>query len=103
MISLMEEEEGSPFKEELLHSKHSELKEKLHSINQGFERLRRVSHQGYDPTSGTVPSLWHLVGKVGKHLGPATGYGEQGFSLGGWMEKGVGRAGQGSFLSGNFS
>ena len=35
VISLVEEE--SPFNEELLHNKHSELKEKLHSINQGFE------------------------------------------------------------------
>lgn len=44
-------EEG-PLEEELLHKKHSELREKLHSINQGFERLRRVTHQGYDSTSG---------------------------------------------------
>ncbi|XP_072849196.2 alpha-2-macroglobulin receptor-associated protein isoform X3 [Pogona vitticeps] len=63
VISLAEEE--SPFKEELLHNKHSELKEKLHSINQGFERLRRVSHQGYDSTSEfeepRVIDLWDMA------------------------------------------
>lgn len=41
-------------KEEILHNKHRELKEKLRSINQGFERLRKVSHQGYDTTSGMI-------------------------------------------------
>lgn len=45
-------------KEEILHSKHRELKDKLRSINQGFERLRKVSHQGYDTTSGMI--LWVL-------------------------------------------
>ncbi|NXR99645.1 AMRP protein, partial [Oxylabes madagascariensis] len=40
--------------EEILHNKHRELKEKLRSINQGFERLRKVSHQGYDTTSGMI-------------------------------------------------
>ncbi|XP_053156053.1 alpha-2-macroglobulin receptor-associated protein [Hemicordylus capensis] len=58
-------EEGSLLKEEQLHQKHSELKEKLHSIKQGFERLRRVSHQGYDPTSEfeepRVIDLWDLA------------------------------------------
>lgn len=45
-------EEESAARKELLHRKHSELKEQLHSINQGFERLRKVSHQGYDSASG---------------------------------------------------
>ncbi|XP_066473808.1 alpha-2-macroglobulin receptor-associated protein [Tiliqua scincoides] len=57
-------EEG-PFKEELLPKKHSELREKLHSINHGFERLRRVAHQGYDSTSEfeepRVIDLWDLA------------------------------------------
>ncbi|XP_067320823.1 alpha-2-macroglobulin receptor-associated protein isoform X1 [Anolis sagrei] len=60
-----EEEEGSPFREERLHRKHSELKEKMHSISQGFERLRRVAHQGYDPSSEfqepRVIDLWDMA------------------------------------------
>ncbi|XP_062984414.1 alpha-2-macroglobulin receptor-associated protein isoform X2 [Elgaria multicarinata webbii] len=63
MISSLEEE--SPRKEELLHRKHSELKERLHSISQGFERLRKVSHQGYDATSEfdepRVIDLWDMA------------------------------------------
>ncbi|XP_053264926.1 alpha-2-macroglobulin receptor-associated protein [Podarcis raffonei] len=64
MISGLEEEE-IPRKHDLLHQKHSELKEKLHSINQGFERLRRVTHQGYDDSSEfeepRVIDLWDLA------------------------------------------
>lgn len=52
MISPLEEEEEGGLKEDLLHQKHRELKERVHSIQQGFERLRRVSHQGYDASSG---------------------------------------------------
>uniref|UniRef100_A0A674H356 LDL receptor related protein associated protein 1 n=3 Tax=Taeniopygia guttata TaxID=59729 RepID=A0A674H356_TAEGU len=52
-------------KEEILHNKHRELKEKLRSINQGFERLRKVSHQGYDTTSEfeepRVIDLWDMA------------------------------------------
>ncbi|XP_061468640.1 alpha-2-macroglobulin receptor-associated protein [Rhineura floridana] len=63
MITPLEEE--IPLKQELLHNKHSELKEKLHSINQGFERLRRVTHQGYDSSSEfeepRVIDLWDLA------------------------------------------
>nr|XP_034956685.1 alpha-2-macroglobulin receptor-associated protein [Zootoca vivipara] len=57
--------EEVPRKHDLLHQKHSELKEKLHSINQGFERLRRVTHQGYDDSSEfeepRVIDLWDLA------------------------------------------
>ncbi|XP_019381872.1 PREDICTED: alpha-2-macroglobulin receptor-associated protein isoform X2 [Gavialis gangeticus] len=49
--------EENVVKEELLHSKHRELKDKLRSINQGFERLRKVSHQGYDTTSGSTVKI----------------------------------------------
>lgn len=49
-------------KEEILHNKHRELKEKLRSINQGFERLRKVSHQGYDTTSGMIQWALCLFG-----------------------------------------
>ncbi|XP_074678117.1 alpha-2-macroglobulin receptor-associated protein [Strix aluco] len=52
-------------KEEILHNKHRELKDKLRSINQGFERLRKVSHQGYDATSEfeepRVIDLWDMA------------------------------------------
>ncbi|XP_054842793.1 alpha-2-macroglobulin receptor-associated protein [Eublepharis macularius] len=62
VISPMEEE---ALKEDLLHQKHRELKEKLQSINQGFERLRHVSHQGYDATSEfeepRVIDLWDMA------------------------------------------
>lgn len=61
-------------KEEILHNKHRELKEKLRSINQGFERLRKVSHQGYDTTSGMIQ--WglclfgiHFILKILKSVG----------------------------------
>ncbi|XP_048359555.1 alpha-2-macroglobulin receptor-associated protein [Sphaerodactylus townsendi] len=57
--------EEDVLKEELLHQKHRELKEKLQSINQGFERLRKVSHQGYDATSEfeepRVIDLWDMA------------------------------------------
>lgn len=49
-------------KEEILHNKHRELKDKLRSINQGFERLRKVSHQGYDATSGMIQWGFCLFG-----------------------------------------
>ncbi|XP_069877868.1 alpha-2-macroglobulin receptor-associated protein [Dipodomys merriami] len=48
-----------------VYSKHSELKDKLRSINQGLDRLRRVSHQGYSPTAEfeepRVIDLWDLA------------------------------------------
>ncbi|XP_015266887.1 PREDICTED: alpha-2-macroglobulin receptor-associated protein [Gekko japonicus] len=63
VIDPLEEEEA--LKEELLHQKHRELKEKMQSINQGFERLRRVSHQGYDASSEfeepRVTDLWDMA------------------------------------------
>ncbi|CAH2299719.1 alpha-2-macroglobulin receptor-associated [Pelobates cultripes] len=52
-------------KEDILHSKHSDLKEKLRSINQGYERLRKLSHEGF--VSGTefiqprVNDLWDMA------------------------------------------
>lgn len=45
-----------------MHNKHRELKDKLRSINQGFERLRKVSHQGYDATSGMIQYFLCLFG-----------------------------------------
>ncbi|KAM4709031.1 alpha-2-macroglobulin receptor-associated protein [Discoglossus pictus] len=52
-------------KEELLHGKHAELKDKLRSINQGFDRLRKLSHEGYDGTrefnEPRVSDLWDMA------------------------------------------
>ncbi|XP_077202767.1 alpha-2-macroglobulin receptor-associated protein [Paroedura picta] len=62
VISPLEEE---ALKEGLLHQKHRELKDQMQSINQGFERLRRVSHQGYDASSEfeepRVIDLWDMA------------------------------------------
>ncbi|XP_011790772.1 PREDICTED: alpha-2-macroglobulin receptor-associated protein isoform X2 [Colobus angolensis palliatus] len=55
----------SDIKGNVLHSRHAELKEKLRSINQGLERLRRVSRQGYSTDAEfeepRVIDLWDLA------------------------------------------
>ncbi|XP_038601948.1 alpha-2-macroglobulin receptor-associated protein isoform X1 [Tachyglossus aculeatus] len=43
--------EEVPGKEAVLQSKHADLKDKLRQIHQGFDRLRKVSHQGYYASS----------------------------------------------------
>ncbi|XP_075713589.1 alpha-2-macroglobulin receptor-associated protein [Rhinoderma darwinii] len=52
-------------KAEDLHSKHTDLKEKLQSINQGFDRLRKISHEGYtgerDFNEPRVNDLWDMA------------------------------------------
>ncbi|XP_018410466.1 PREDICTED: alpha-2-macroglobulin receptor-associated protein [Nanorana parkeri] len=52
-------------KTDFLHSKHGDLKEKLHSINHGYERLRKLSHEGYaggrDFTEPRVNDLWDMA------------------------------------------
>ncbi|XP_075400759.1 alpha-2-macroglobulin receptor-associated protein [Tenrec ecaudatus] len=52
-------------KEEVLQSRHAELKERHRHLQQGFERLRRVSHQGYGTDSEfeepRVMELWDLA------------------------------------------
>ncbi|XP_045145400.1 alpha-2-macroglobulin receptor-associated protein [Echinops telfairi] len=52
-------------KEEVLQSRHAELKERQRRLQQGFERLRRVSHQGYGTDSEfeepRVMELWDLA------------------------------------------
>ena len=40
---------------EALASRHAELKDRLRNIDQGFDRLRRVSHQGYGAETGESP------------------------------------------------
>ncbi|KAG9342504.1 hypothetical protein JZ751_016507 [Albula glossodonta] len=39
-------------KEHMLHEKHQELKEKMRNLNQGFERLRKLSREGFSEDSG---------------------------------------------------
>ncbi|XP_071780933.1 alpha-2-macroglobulin receptor-associated protein [Centroberyx gerrardi] len=38
-------------KEHVLHQKHTELKQKMRDLNQGFERLRKLSHEGFSEDS----------------------------------------------------
>nr|XP_004656056.1 alpha-2-macroglobulin receptor-associated protein [Jaculus jaculus] len=55
----------SHIKSDVLYSKHGELKDRLRSITQGLDRLRKVSHQGYGPASEfeepRVIDLWDLA------------------------------------------
>ncbi|XP_023405442.1 alpha-2-macroglobulin receptor-associated protein [Loxodonta africana] len=55
----------SRIEEEVLQSRHAELKDKLRSINQGFDRLRKVSHQGYSSENEfeepRVIDLWDMA------------------------------------------
>ena len=50
---------------EALASRHAELKDRLRSIGQGFDWLRRVSHQGYGAetefTEPRVLDLWDMA------------------------------------------
>ena len=39
-------------KEHVLHQKHTDLKHKMRDLNQGFERLRKLSHEGFSEDSG---------------------------------------------------
>lgn len=52
-------------KEDVLHSKHADLKEKLRSVNHGYERLRKLSHEGYisgsEFTQPRVNELWDMA------------------------------------------
>lgn len=45
---------------EALASRHAELKDRLRNIGQGFDRLRRVSHQGYGAETGEPPPSTRL-------------------------------------------
>ncbi|XP_056136229.1 alpha-2-macroglobulin receptor-associated protein isoform X2 [Lampris incognitus] len=52
-------------KEHLLHQKHTELKQKMRDLNQGFERLRKLSHEGFSEDSEfrepRVIELWEAA------------------------------------------
>lgn len=61
-ISPLEGEGGT---EQALHQKHTDLKEKMRHLNQGFERLRKLSHQGFSDDSEfrepRVIELWEMA------------------------------------------
>ncbi|KAM6221807.1 alpha-2-macroglobulin receptor-associated protein [Rhynchocyon petersi] len=63
--NLISPEDMSHLQEEVLQSQHAELKEKLRGINQGFDRLQRVSLQGYGAHSEfeepRVIDLWDMA------------------------------------------
>uniref|UniRef100_A0A672GGG7 Alpha-2-macroglobulin receptor-associated protein-like n=1 Tax=Salarias fasciatus TaxID=181472 RepID=A0A672GGG7_SALFA len=52
-------------KEHLLQQKHTELKDKMRGLNQGFERLRKISHEGFTDDSEfrepRVIELWEAA------------------------------------------
>ncbi|XP_030643914.1 alpha-2-macroglobulin receptor-associated protein [Chanos chanos] len=52
-------------KEHVLHQKHSDLKQKMRDLNQGFERLRKLSHEGFSDDSEfrepRVIELWEMA------------------------------------------
>ncbi|KAJ8411073.1 hypothetical protein AAFF_G00181080 [Aldrovandia affinis] len=52
-------------KEHVLHRKHTELKEKMRNLHQGFERLRKLSHEGFSEDSEfkepRVSELWDMA------------------------------------------
>ncbi|EDM00070.1 low density lipoprotein receptor-related protein associated protein 1, isoform CRA_a [Rattus norvegicus] len=63
--NLLSPSDMTHIKSDTLASKHSELKDRLRSINQGLDRLRKVSHQGYGPATEfeepRVIDLWDLA------------------------------------------
>nr|AQS27618.1 hypothetical protein [Mus musculus] len=63
--NLLSPSDMAHIKSDTLISKHSELKDRLRSINQGLDRLRKVSHQGYGSTTEfeepRVIDLWDLA------------------------------------------
>lgn len=52
-------------KEHVLHQKHADLKQRMKYLNQGFERLRKITHDGYsDDTEFKEPrvtELWEMA------------------------------------------
>ncbi|XP_016049648.2 alpha-2-macroglobulin receptor-associated protein [Erinaceus europaeus] len=58
--------DGGLPEEEALRSRHADLKDRLRSLNQGFDRLHKVSHQGYgaQPDEFEEPrvlELWEMA------------------------------------------
>lgn len=50
VISPLEGEE----KKSNLHEKHTDLKQRMRDLNQGFERLRKITHEGFDTDNGAI-------------------------------------------------
>ncbi|XP_070840362.1 alpha-2-macroglobulin receptor-associated protein [Chaetodon trifascialis] len=52
-------------KEHVLHQKHTDLKQKMRDLNQGFDRLRKLSHEGFTENSEfrepRVIELWEAA------------------------------------------
>uniref|UniRef100_A0A8C7ITW4 Low density lipoprotein receptor-related protein associated protein 1 n=1 Tax=Oncorhynchus kisutch TaxID=8019 RepID=A0A8C7ITW4_ONCKI len=52
-------------KQHVLHQKHTDLKDKMRDLNQGFERLRKLSHEGFSEDSEfkepRVIELWEMA------------------------------------------
>ncbi|XP_012692384.1 alpha-2-macroglobulin receptor-associated protein [Clupea harengus] len=52
-------------KEHAVHQKHTELKQKMRELNNGFERLRKISHEGFSEDSEfrepRVIELWEMA------------------------------------------
>uniref|UniRef100_A0A8K9X4J1 Low density lipoprotein receptor-related protein associated protein 1 n=1 Tax=Oncorhynchus mykiss TaxID=8022 RepID=A0A8K9X4J1_ONCMY len=52
-------------KQHVLHQKHTDLKDKMRDLNQGFERLRKLSHEGFSEDSEfkepRVKELWEMA------------------------------------------
>ncbi|KAK3554073.1 hypothetical protein QTP70_019188 [Hemibagrus guttatus] len=52
-------------KESNLHEKHKDLKQKMRTLNQGFERLRKITHEGFDSDNEfkepKVIELWEMA------------------------------------------
>ncbi|XP_075893682.1 alpha-2-macroglobulin receptor-associated protein [Nelusetta ayraudi] len=52
-------------KEHVLHQKHTDLKQKMRDLNQGFQRLRKISHEGFSEGSEfrepRVIELWEAA------------------------------------------
>uniref|UniRef100_A0A8C2D7Y4 Low density lipoprotein receptor-related protein associated protein 1 n=1 Tax=Cyprinus carpio TaxID=7962 RepID=A0A8C2D7Y4_CYPCA len=52
-------------KEHVVHKKHADLKQRMRDLNQGFERLRKITHEGYSADSEfkepRVIELWEMA------------------------------------------
>lgn len=42
-----------------VHEKHKDLKQRMRDLNQGFDRLRKITHEGFDSDSGAVLLLFY--------------------------------------------
>lgn len=62
-------------KEHVLQQKHTDLKQKMRDLNQGFERLRKISHEGFTEDSGErqkAPTCALSLSLSSPHFAPLT-------------------------------